>query len=148
MLRHLGRTGNHSGGFSVIELMVAIVILGIALAIATPNFSRSLRIAQADRAQSELQSDIRLAMSTARARGRAVRLVFNDSGYVLMDASDSTVVRTRAFSTGISIASSADPLIFPWGQVQPANLSITCPSSGDAHSLTLSPSGRLAPYGG
>lgn len=128
--------------------MVAIVILGIAIAVATPNFSRSLRIAQADRAQSELQSDIRLAMSTARARGRSVRLVFSTSGYVLMDAADSSVYRTRTFDAGVSFAASGNPLIFPWGQVEPANLSISCPASGDSHSLTLSPSGRLAPSGG
>jgi type IV fimbrial biogenesis protein FimT len=138
----------NGGGFSVLELMVAVAILGIALAIATPNFTRSLRVAQADRAQSELQSDIRLAMSTARARGRAVRLVFNANGYVIMDATDSTTVRTRTFDDGLSFASSGDPLIFPWGQVQPASLSISCPTSGSTNSLTLSPSGRLATSGG
>ncbi len=135
-------------GFSIIELMVAIAIMGIALAVAAPNFSRSLRTARAQRAQNDLASDLRLAMSTARASGRSVQLVFSANGYIIIDPGDSTVYRNRDFGTDVTFEATSDPLIFPWGQVQPANVSIGCVATQGSQNLSIAPTGRLTNNGG
>jgi type II secretion system protein H len=115
-------------GFSLVEIMVALVIIGIAAAIVAPNFRRSLDRARFDRAAGELQSDLRLAMSTARATGRTVRVDFTADGYLIVDAADSTrVVRSRDFGGSIGLAASDDPLVFPWGLVQPTEVQISSP---------------------
>lgn len=128
-------------GFSLTELAVAITILGIALAITVPSFNNSLRRARYDRAASELQSDLRLAISEAKATGRTLVLDFGASGYNVMDAADSNVVRTREYDGGLSFAATSDPLIFPWGLVQPAEVYIS--GQQRSHNFQILPTGKV-----
>lgn len=124
------------------EIMVTLTLLGIVFAIVAPNFRRSFDRARFDRAQSELQSDIRLAISTARARGRAVRFNFSPTGYSLADAADSTqIYRSRDYGEGFVLATDRNPLVFPWGQVQPVQIQV----SNHSHSqdFRVLPTGRV-----
>jgi len=114
-------------GFTLVEMMVGIAILGIALAIAVPNFNASLIRAQFDRAPAELESDLRLAISEAKARGRTIRLDFGNGGYTIMDAADSTTIAERDLGDHVNMAAAGDPLIFPWGLVQPTQVQISGP---------------------
>lgn len=114
-------------GFTLVEMAVAITILGIALAIAVPNFNASLIRAQFDRAPAELESDLRLAISEAKARGRTIRLDFGPDGYTIMDAADSTTIHERDLGEHVNMAAAGDPLVFPWGLVQPTQVQITGP---------------------
>jgi len=128
-------------GFSLTEMSVAIVILGIALAVTVPSFNNSLRRARYDRAASELQSDLRLAISESKATGRTLILDFGASGYSVMDAADSNVVRSRDYAGGLSFAASGDPLIFPWGLVQPTEVAIT--GQQRSHNFQILPTGKV-----
>lgn len=133
-------------GYSLPELAVSLVILGIALAVTIPPFQQSLRRAQLDRVPAELQSDLRLAISSAKASGRTVRLTFSENGYRVIDAIDSTSIRERDFHSTVYIATTGDPLIFPWGLVQPAEVSV----SGHDHTknFRILPTGRIELDGG
>ena len=129
-------------GFTLIEFAVAMVIIGIALAISVPNFRRSLDRARFDRAATELQSDLRLAISTAKATGRTVRFQFLDDGYKLTDAADSTrVIRERDFDGTVALRATTDPLIFPWGMVQPTDIEIS--NSHHLKAFQILPTGRV-----
>jgi prepilin-type N-terminal cleavage/methylation domain-containing protein len=130
---------NH--GYSLAELAVALVILGVALAVTIPPFQRSLNRAQLDRVPAELQSDLRLAISNAKATGRTVRLSFGSNGYEVMDAVDSTSIRKRDFQDGVYLASTGDPLIFPWGLVQPAEINVSGHNS--SKTFRILPTGRI-----
>jgi len=128
-------------GFSLPELMVTIAILGIVLAVTVPRFTASLSRARYDRAAAELQSDLRLALSEAKASGRTMRLDFGAGGYVLMDAVDSNSVRTRDYNGGLNFAATADPLIFPWGLVQTAEVQIS--GEDRSHNFRILPTGKV-----
>jgi prepilin-type N-terminal cleavage/methylation domain-containing protein len=128
-------------GFSITELAVAITILGIALAVTVPSFNNSLRRARYDRAAGELQSDLRLAISEAKATGRTLILDFGADGYNVMDAADSSMIRTRSYDGGLSFAATGDPLIFPWGLVQPAEVAIT--GQQRSHNFQILPTGKV-----
>lgn len=128
-------------GFSLTELAVAITILGIALAVTVPNFNNSLRRARYDRAASELQSDLRLAISEAKASGRTLRLDFGGSGYEVLDTADSNVVRSRDYEGGLSFNAASDPLIFPWGLVQPTEVYIS--GQQRSHNFQILPTGKV-----
>ncbi len=135
-----------NGGFTLVELMVALIVLGLALTITVPNVQRSLDRAKTDGALSELQSDLKLAISTARATGRAVRIEFGADGYRIVDAVDTTrVYRTQTMHSGVAIQASGNPVIFPWGQVQPANVQLN--GHDNQHSIQILPTGRIEPYG-
>ena len=128
-------------GFTMVELAVTLTILGVALALSIPPFQRSLARSRVDRVPAELQSDLRMAISNAKATGRTIRVVFDTDGYEVMDAADSTSITDRDFDGAAAIASTANPLIFPWGLVQPADVSIT--SAHYSKNLQILPTGRV-----
>ena len=128
-------------GFSLVELAVTLIILGIAAALAIPPFQRSLARSRVDRVPAELQSDLRMAISNAKATGRTIRVVFDTDGYQVMDASDSTSIAQRDFDGAAAIASSTNPLIFPWGLVQPADVSVS--NSHYSKNLQILPTGKV-----
>jgi type II secretory pathway pseudopilin PulG len=133
---------NKTAGYTMVELMVIVVLIGIAMAAVIPNFAGSLRRTRSERAAAELQSDVRWAISNARANGRALRLVFSANGYSLCDSADSTlVVRSRDYGNAAQFSASIDPMIFPWGMVQPAAVQLD--GATGVRQLNLLPTGKL-----
>jgi len=129
-------------GFTLMEMMVAIAVFGIALAVAVPNFRGSLDRARAERVETELQSDLRLAMSNAKATGRTLQILFSDDGYRVVDAADTTsIVRKRTYEGTIAVAATGNPLVFPWGMVQPANLNVA--HHAGSRDFLILPTGRI-----
>lgn len=139
--------GSHRNraGFTLSELMVVVVLIGIGMAIVVPNFAGSLRATKSERAAAELQSDLRWAISNARANGRPLQVVFSSNGYMVRDPADSTrVFRERDYGHAAAFTSSADPMIFPWGMVQPAQVSVD--GATGLRQLNLLPTGKLRYY--
>ena len=64
-----------SGGFTLIEIMVAIAILGILVAIAAPSFTATIRRFRAEAVRDELVASIQVARSEAIRTRRAVFMV-------------------------------------------------------------------------
>jgi prepilin-type N-terminal cleavage/methylation domain-containing protein len=132
---------NH--GMTLVEIALTLVVLGIALAVAVPNFNGSMQRAQEDRIPAELEADVRMALSAAKSQGRTLRIVFQDDGYVIRDLADSTLVlRSRSFGAHARFQGSGDPLVFPWGIIQQTTVDVEC-AGGTYHNLTLLPTGRL-----
>lgn len=67
-------------GFTLIELMIAIVVLGILLAIAMPNYFKYVREARRAEAQSQML-EIRLGMERWRANNSTYSSTVSDSGF-------------------------------------------------------------------
>lgn len=67
-------------GFSLIELMAVIAVLGILLAIAVPNYFKYVREARRAEAQSQMM-EIRLGMERWRANNNAYSGTVSDSGF-------------------------------------------------------------------
>jgi type IV fimbrial biogenesis protein FimT len=59
----------HSGGFTLIELMVVIAVAAILLAVAAPNFTSMLVSTRLSSQTNDLIADLRLARSEAATRG-------------------------------------------------------------------------------
>jgi type II secretion system protein H len=80
-----------SGGFSLIELMVVITILGIVFAAAVPNFARFVARDRVDAAAQEVQSALALARQKALARRTLYRVSLSGAPVVvLVERQDST----------------------------------------------------------
>jgi type IV fimbrial biogenesis protein FimT len=68
-------------GFTVIELMIAIAIMGILLAIALPNFQQMIAGQRVRGANSDMFSALLLARSEAIKRNSSVNVVPSASGW-------------------------------------------------------------------
>lgn len=72
-----------SRGFTLIELMVAVLILGLLLTFAVPGVRASMDAQRLKGASESIASQVRLARSTAMANGAARRFCFaeDSAGY-------------------------------------------------------------------
>jgi len=70
-------------GFTLLELMVTVSVLGILVAIATPSISRWLENAAISNASSTLVAHLKQARHKAIASNQSINVQFTTSGYTL-----------------------------------------------------------------
>lgn len=71
---------NRDSGFTLLELMIAVAVLGILLALAIPSFLGLIRDSQRSSAVNDLLADMTFARSEAGRRGRDMIVCSNVSG--------------------------------------------------------------------
>ena len=107
-------------GFTLIETIIAIVIIGIILRAGLPAFSRTLRVGRVNSAAQVVAGDMDRAFATAARQRKPVRITWNNSAmqYTLTNRTSGTVLLTRPLGTAgaTSVTFSVSPLdIFPGG---------------------------------
>lgn len=143
--RPLGRSG-----YSLTELLVVVMLIGIAASIMAPSFNRAVRSYRADAAEARLSGDLALARMTAVRRGRPASLVrVSSTQYrVIVERTPVQVLKTVFVSQewpGFTIAASRDTIRFnSRGLVmggQEATVTVSGP--GASGRVTVSPVGRV-----
>ncbi|MEA2707024.1 MAG: hypothetical protein QOH22_1812 [Gemmatimonadaceae bacterium] len=86
-------------GFSIIELIAIVAILGIMASIAGPAMSRIVRHQRVNRATTIITSDLQNAFATAARQRQPVRIQANNAArsYEFVDRSTGQVLRIRTF---------------------------------------------------
>jgi prepilin-type N-terminal cleavage/methylation domain-containing protein len=77
-------------GLSLVELLVAIAIIGIVLSLTTLNFSKMTKKGNAETAVRELYSDITTAQMDSLRTHRRHQVTFNAGSYVIRRYSSAT----------------------------------------------------------
>ena len=106
----------HEHGHTLLELLAALVILGIMVCVAVPAFATFRRRNSVNAAAQELQGTLRLVRSRAIARSAHAGIKFTGSGsawtFAIYDDGDNDGVRNDDIRKGIDpLAVAAAPLM-------------------------------------
>lgn len=103
-------------GFTVLEMMMVIAVLGVLIAIAAPSFSSVIEKQRAKSAAADLHTALTLARSEAIKRNRDIMLSAKSgdwkNGWQITDSDSDTVLDDHPAVTGISFASSATSIVY------------------------------------
>jgi prepilin-type N-terminal cleavage/methylation domain-containing protein len=84
-----------SSGFTLTELIIALTIVSIVIAVAGLHFMRFASAYKIHEAAREIASDLQFARLLAVKENRDMRVVFRINSYAIMRASDLHVVKSR-----------------------------------------------------
>lgn len=142
-------------GFTLIEALVVVSILGIMMAMAMPAVEKSLLRQKADRAAHVIASDLQEAFALAGRQGKPVRvwLLSNPPRMIVEDRASGTVFLRRVYADKDSpyrlsswSPSQASFQVFPNGMSNVAvggNITITINVGHQTRSITLRRLGQL-----
>jgi type II secretion system protein H len=142
-------------GFTLFELLIVVVILGIAATMMGPAMSRIVRHQRVNRASMIIVSDLQNAFAVAARQREPVRVVADapSRSYQFVDRKTGTVLRIRAFygdtseyklSTLLFVPTTFD--VFPNG-VSSSPVTITLANGDYTRTITASTAGfvRIVP---
>jgi len=137
-----------AAGFSLLELVIVLVILGVATAMAFPTISRITTHSRVNQAAMVVAQDLSLALSAAARERKPIRIARGADGasITLSERASGKLLSTRWLGKGDayrldSIAFSVSPVdLFPSGMTSSA-LSVTLWAGKYSRQVTLSRAG-------
>lgn len=110
-------------GFSLAEILIVVILIGIISTFALPNITRSIKRTRSDRALMVIKGDMENAFSLAARQGRPVQIDFiiDMPAYRLRDRASGRVLLERRLGNGSPYGAkamwvSSNPVtIFPSG---------------------------------
>lgn len=156
-------------GFTLIELMVTIIVLGVLVAIAAPSMQQFIVSNRLTSQANELVADISYARNEAATRGtritmcissdgatctgtdwQAGRMIFVDTNVNgTWDAGEPTLKITQALDTSATLVATGFPNAYlqfrPYGGLQPAiggSFKLCSSSSATGRQITVAVTGR------
>lgn len=116
-------------GFTLLELLVSLLIVGILLALATPAIGNMLLESRYQQTRQQLHSAYLYARSEAVKRETIITLSFEDNQLIVRRASDETEFRRFMLDlTGLQMQAPAPLQITPLGGANASRWQLTGPN--------------------
>ena len=135
------RPPTNKRGFTLVEIMVIVGILGLMAAIAVPSFNGYLRANRIDVTADQIASDIALARSIAVSEGRVMRFIGEADGYVISDPGSGRIIRDREFAGAVRLQADVTVNLFPWGAADAATLNLD--NGNQVRQIQILPTGMV-----
>lgn len=134
----MGRMSSQRG-FTLVELMIIVTLLGIFAAIAVPSFSRLIENNRVQAANNELVSLLQYARAYAVQNRTSVRACLqNGTVSVKKSCDDTDALRRMSIPDDVQIASSEDEVRFRRnGSAEQATTYTTCRGGDAANGFTV-----------
>lgn len=146
------KPGRPAGGFTLVEMLIACICIGILIAIAAPKFYAIAMRYRVDEAVNTVAADLRQAVSIAARQQKPVTIALESSSrYVVKDraTSPADTVRLRrdlrlGSDAGVQSVglSPATVTVYANGLISSA-LTVTLTSNSYARQITLSVAGQV-----
>jgi type IV fimbrial biogenesis protein FimT len=137
-------------GFTLIEMMIVIAIIGIVAAIAAPNLANYMAQRRLNGAARMVMSDLMAARMLAVAQNRNVQVSFPSSAAATYTYDTTgTSPLTKNIQTGfgyhdVTLSSNTNPIFIPNGTVSAAtNGTVTLSNGAGSKLVTTSSAGRV-----
>lgn len=138
-------------GFSLIELVIVIVLIGIMAGMAVPKLTNTIRVTRADSALGGLSTDLMYARMLAVRNGQRITVWLTPTGYqIVIVQPDGTLRMARSVNTaseypGLTLASSAPSLTFDSrGLLQDGAVTVSATQGSITKTLQVLPTGRVS----
>lgn len=140
-----------AGGFTLIELMVIVALLGIFAGIAMPSFTQFINNNRTQSANNEVLALLQYARSTAVAQRTTISICPGDDTWQIKkkDCTAADSLRSMEVASGTSISSSVAQIAFRHNGVAVASATIqTCRQDDFANGYTIevAPAGSIRTY--
>ena len=126
-------------GFSLVEMMIVVIIVGIMVTVATPPMFRYVQSTRLQTNTDRLAADLQYARSLSISRGQILVFASNAAGYALVDPSDGSVLRQQNFAHGMALGGGQVSNFYPWGMADARVFNIS--NAHGNRQITLLPTG-------
>jgi len=127
------------GGFSLIELMVVITVVGIIAGISAPPIFRYINSNRLETHADRLAADLQYARTLSISTSTILRFSSTTTGYRLTDPISGTIIREKDFDHGLGFDAAKSADFFPWGMADATVFNIS--NSTGAMTVNLLPTG-------
>ena len=114
-----------SKGFTLIETMVLVAIIGVLVGLTIPSFASYLAKQKVIGARSELMADLQYARSLAIARRTTFRIDFQAGQYQLILPGPDEIIRQNTAPDGVTYTADTNPSFYPWGLSDACNVQVS-----------------------